>query len=222
VPFLTLGMRAIASGFLRGIELRVEGLERVPAAGPAMLVSRHYHHLYDGAALTKAIARPVRIVVGLDWAKDQRQRASMELLCRVAGWPVVLRDPGKGNAWGSGYRPEERLEYTRAALLQCVDLLQKGELLAIFPEGSPLVDPVAPGEREEWPEFAGGHIAIALRARRAGVDVPLIPTGLRYTGAPDKPDAIVVRFGEPLSIDGPRARSTIAGRLQASVRTLSA
>jgi len=218
---LTLGMRAIARAYLAGIDLQVEGVERVPATGPAMLVCRHYHHLYDGAALVRSIARPVRIVVGLDWAKDARQRATMERLCRLAGWPVVLRDPGRGNAWGQGYHPEERLAYTRAALLRSVELLRRGELLAIFPEGYPRVDPQGNATGDEWPPFAGGHISIALRALRLGLDVPLIPAGFAYAGPPEKPASIVLRFGAPQYLRSPRAREDVERSLQSTVRALS-
>jgi putative membrane protein len=71
-------MRAVARAVLGKIRVRVDGVENVPASGPALLVCRHHHHLYDGAALVLAIRRPVRMIVGLDWVKDQGQRAYME------------------------------------------------------------------------------------------------------------------------------------------------
>ena len=44
--------RRVAARWLvaRAVDLHVVGLERVPVAGPAILVARHYHHLYDAAA----------------------------------------------------------------------------------------------------------------------------------------------------------------------------
>ena len=34
----------------RAVHLEVTGLDNVPEHGPAILVARHYHHLYDAAA----------------------------------------------------------------------------------------------------------------------------------------------------------------------------
>jgi putative membrane protein len=216
-------MRIVARVLLAGISLRVEGLEHVPRRGPALVVCRHYHHLYDGAALTLALKRPVRILVALDWAKDARQRRRMELLCRVARWPIVLRRASPAGDWGSGYDPRERSRYVREALVASAELLQRGDLLAIFPEGYPTIDPVATRKRDdEWLPFADGYLAVAERARRGGTRVPLVPAGLSYAGASSKPTAITLRFGAPECIASPAERRSVARSLEERVHELSA
>ena len=60
-------MRLIARG-LAANRLRTvaSGLENIPARGPALIVARHYHHLFDGLALFAAIPRRFHIVVTLN------------------------------------------------------------------------------------------------------------------------------------------------------------
>jgi putative membrane protein len=216
-------MRIVARVLLAGISLRVEGLEHVPRGGPALVVCRHYHHLYDGAALTLALKRPVRILVALDWAKDARQRRTMELLCRLARWPIVLRGASGTSDWGSGYDPRERSRYVREALVRSAELLRRGDVLAIFPEGYPTIDPVATRKRDdEWLPFAEGYLAVAERARRAGTRVPLVPAGLSYAGPSSKPTAITLRFGSPEWIASPAERRSVARSLEERVHELSA
>lgn len=214
-------MRAIARTVLAGIELRVEGREHVPADGAALLVCRHYHHLYDGAALVAALNRPVRILAGLDWAPDARVRRLMETLCAAAKWPIVLRGGRAAETWGRGYRRDERLAYARDALRRSAGVLRAGDVLAVFPEGAPTVDPRPSGKETEWLPFAPGYLAIAERARREGTPLPLIPTGLHYSGARAKPDAIALRFGPPERIRDARDRAAVGRRIEACVRALS-
>ena len=54
----------------RALDLHVVGLEHVPSAGPAILVARHYHHLYDAAAILARVPREVHVLVALDWLRD--------------------------------------------------------------------------------------------------------------------------------------------------------
>ena len=46
-----VSLRAVCRAAMSGVDLRVEGLEHLPASGPAIIAARHYHHFYDGAAL---------------------------------------------------------------------------------------------------------------------------------------------------------------------------
>src|SRR5512145_3092311 len=72
-------MRLVAQGLARGrLKMEVAGLHHVPACGPAILVARHYHHLFDGVALHWAIARRIHIFVTIDWATDPCTRFFME------------------------------------------------------------------------------------------------------------------------------------------------
>ncbi|MGH7727404.1 MAG: lysophospholipid acyltransferase family protein [Vulcanimicrobiaceae bacterium] len=216
-------MQALARASTTRLQVRIEGIEHVPARGPAILVCRHFHYLYDGAILMAALRRPVRFVVALDWAHG-RGRQLMEVLCEWAEWPTVLR----AAAPTQGLRtppdtPAERRRYARVALLRCTQVLARGELLAIFPQGSPTIDPLAPRNATAgWLPFAGGYLTVAERARRLGLAVPLIPTGFSYRGQAERPASVTLRFGVPERIASACERSATGARLEARVRVLSA
>ena len=59
-------LRAMSRAMLRKVDLRVEGVEHIPASGPAILVARHYHHLYDGAAALATAPRSLHPLVAMD------------------------------------------------------------------------------------------------------------------------------------------------------------
>ena len=75
----------------RKVNLEVEGLENVPSTGPVLIVARHFHHLYDGCVLMRAVPRRLHIFVALDWVRKRWLRSFMESACTLADWPVVLR-----------------------------------------------------------------------------------------------------------------------------------
>ena len=202
-----LGPRAIAWWALRTMTdgVTVEGLERVPRTGPVLLAARHYHHLLDGAVLVHHLARPVHIVVGLDWTANARQRRWMERACAWARYPVILR-PATTGAHG-GYTASEVRRYLRSGVRDAAALLRDRRVVLVFPEGYPVVDPTAsdatPRARDEdgLLPFAAGFRTIADAARRGGAaDIAIVPVGFRYEprGARWR---IAARFGAPLAAD---------------------
>ena len=55
--------RGVAGLLLRGLfDLRVEGVERLPLAGPFILAANHHNYL-DGVVLGVAVPRPIEIDV---------------------------------------------------------------------------------------------------------------------------------------------------------------
>lgn len=214
-PWGMLGPRAIALWALhtQTSAVRVEGLEHVPAGGPALIVARHYHHLLDGAVLVRHVPRPVHVVVALDWAADAAQRRWMERACELAQWPVILRPRTTGlrAAYGRG----DVARYLRTGLRDAARLLREGRVVAVFPEGYPVVDAGGPEpaarDAENFLPFAGGYRAIARLARR---EVPIVPCGLHYE-AQHGSWRITARFGVPLSL------AASAGDVERAVRALS-
>jgi len=210
------GPNAIAWWALRTqvASLRVEGLANVPASGPVMLVARHFHHLLDGSVLVRSIARPVHIVVGLDWTKDANERRWMERACRAAGYPIVLRPRTLGTR--DGFAREELLRYTRAAMRDAVALLRAGRVVLVFPEGYPNVDPAFTEKTgdDAFLPFADGYRRMIAAAERDGVTrVAVVPVGFHYTRG--ERWSIVARIGEPRFDDD-------AGAIEHAVRALSA
>lgn len=182
-PLGQLGPRAVAQWGLRtqAARVRVEGREHVPPDGPVMLVARHFHHLLDGAVLVTRLARPIHIVVGLDWAANTVQRRWMERMCRAAQYPIVLRRATLERT--GSYRAGELLRYTRGALRETTRLLRAGRVLLVFPEGYPNVDPTGARKRDagEWLPFETGFLKMIELAERDGATrVALVPVGFSY------------------------------------------
>jgi 1-acyl-sn-glycerol-3-phosphate acyltransferase len=206
-PAGMLGPRAIAWWSLRTMTdgVTVEGLERVPRTGPVLLAARHYHHLLDGAVLVHHLARPVHIVVGLDWTANARQRRWMERACAWARYPVILR-PATAGAHG-GYAASEVRTFLRSGVRDAAKLLRDGRVVLVFPEGYPVVDPTAsdatPRARDAdgLLPFAAGFRTIAAAAQRAGApDVAIFPVGFRYEPRGSR-WRITARIGAPLAAD---------------------
>jgi 1-acyl-sn-glycerol-3-phosphate acyltransferase len=202
-----IGPRAIAWWSLRTMTdgVTVEGLDRVPRAGPVILAARHYHHLLDGAVLVRHLARPVHIVVGLDWTANARQRRWMERACAWARYPVILRPATAGTR--GGYAASEVRRYLRSGLQDATALLRDGRVVLVFPEGYPVVDPTASNATPRVRDaggllpFAAGFRSIAATARRAGArDVAVVPVGFRYESRGAR-WRITARFGSPLGGD---------------------
>jgi len=206
----------------RDLRLRLEGGRFVPHRGPALIVCNHYHHLYDGCALIAAIRRPVRIVVALDWAQDRRTRLLMEAACRAARWPVILRGE-RVTTTGGAYAQEEVQSFVRRGLSEAVALLRAGEIVAIFPEGYPVVDPTYTPKTESKPHlpFREGFAVLLRRAQRDGAMIPLIPAGIEYSPDVGGRTGVTLRFGEPIRVEEAIGREATARALAARVRALS-
>jgi 1-acyl-sn-glycerol-3-phosphate acyltransferase len=219
-------MRLIAHILVPGLRLATNGLHHVPNFGPAILVARHYHHLYDGIALHRAIPRRIHIIVTLDWAEDFFTRFAMEKLIRAARWPMVLRADALARQAGAPNRPlftaADLLRYQRRAVQDSIALLQEGKLLVVFPEAYPNVDPhyTPKTGRQEMLPFKGGFAAIAGAAeKQLKRIIPLIPVGLSYSEG--KHTSVSLNFGAPQSAADFTSREVLLAKLQQDVEMLS-
>ena len=206
-----LSRRQIARALVkRALDLHVTGLEYVPERGPAILVARHYHHLYDAAAILANVEREVHVLIAADWLGAGRRLAMMRRLAAAARWPMVWRH---GAAWRlnrEGYRAS-------------LEILEEGRLLLIFPEGYPNVDPLGTTkpDSEHFLPFDPGFLVLAERVR---CEVPLVPVGLSYTKRHAGGWSTWLRFGAPMvhGCRGHAERQAALARMEAAVRDLSA
>lgn len=218
--------RALAAGRLKTF---ASGVEHIPAKGPALLVARHYHHLFDGLALYAAIPRRIHILVTLDWARNQLTSTSMQWAARLARWPILLREDalrpgkeGKPPQSGSVFSLHDVARFRRRALRESVQLLTEGRVLVVFPEGYPNIDPgYTPKSRpDEFLVFKGGFAAIAKAAGdRLAVPLPMIPVGLQYN--PGKPWIAHLKFGNPVYWCGFSSRNSLINFIEQEVKKLS-
>jgi uncharacterized membrane protein len=205
-----LGGAAIWSLVARALDLHVVGLEHVPSAGPVILVARHYHHLYDAAAILASVPREVHVVIALDWLGRGRRLRLMRWLAAAARWPGV---------WRSG--PGWRLNRTGHRL--CLSLLREGRPLLVFPEGYPAVDPK--GSHKTDPEgFLPFDAGFLVLAERAGLEIPILPVGLWYSPRQGGGWTVWLRFGRPLCLSaGNRGQRRVqVAAVEVEVRRLSA
>ena len=218
--------RSLAAGRLQTVS---SGTEHIPASGPALIVARHYHHLFDGLALFAAIPRHFHIVVTLDWVQNAAMRWSMTQLTRLARWPVVLRADAlmrKNDSGASQFRHAFSLadveRYQHNAFRQSVQLLVDNRLLVMFPEGYPNIDPTytPKTDNDRFLPFRRGFVAIARATeRRLGTSLPIIPTGLCYTVG--KRWIAHVRFSQPVKRESFASGNDLIRYCEEKVRQLS-
>lgn len=207
----------------RDLDLTIEGLDHLPTSGPVLIASRHYHYMYDGYVYLSRLPRFPHLLVGLDWVRSGTNRRVMEVACRVARWPVVLRgeQPRADRVW-AGDAPSAR-GYVRRALTLGADLLREGEALVVFPEGYPNVDPVYTPKRgdDTFLPFQNGYIKIVeLAQRRGAAPVAVVPAGFTYI--PGRRWRVTLRFGPPDYLAGHDDAARLGRAVEDRVRTLSA
>jgi len=191
-------IRWFFKGVLRvGFGLEVTGEARIPAAGPAVLAVNHGSQI-DPLVLAAAVPRRCTFL------------AAAELLTM----PVL-------GALIRPFRvvPIERGRFDRRAIQECLARLERGELLAIFPEGKISTNG----------DFHPPHDGLAFIAARARV--PVIPIGIAGTydvwplGArlPHR-GRIAVRIGEafvPAETPTRRDQSALTARVMDAIVRLS-
>jgi len=218
--------RALAASRLQTI---ASGVDHIPKQGPALLVARHYHHLFDGLALYAAVPRQLHILVTLDWANNTPVRFFMKCVTRAGRWPVVLRADAVKRNGNDNQRPRRNFislddvaRYRRKAMKDCLKLLTEGRVLVVFPEGYPNIDPTytPKTQPDEFLPFKSGFAAIAAAAeKQLGVSIPIIPVGLHYTEG--EPWIAQVNFGTPTYARDFSSRDLLVKHFERRVRILS-
>lgn len=199
-----LMMRAGSWIIRRKLEMRAEGLEHLPRSGPVLIAARHFHYFYDGFILLRAIPRRLHTIVALDWVQSRQLRLLIELACTLADWPVVLRSEQFREHEGKehrAYAPAEARQYLRQVTLGAVRLLRSGEILVIFPEGYPNIDPhpTPKSDLDTFLPFRPGFVKmVELAERDRRTLVAIVPAGLTYTRERGKRWYTTVRFGPAL------------------------
>lgn len=214
--------RYLAAGKLRTIS---NGIENLPTHGPALIVARHYHHLFDGLTLFAAVHRHFHIVVTMDWVENRRTKFFMQSINRMARWPMLLRTDAlqpRGNTPRSLFSSTDITRYQRRALREAVELLVEGRILVVFPEGYPNIDPTytPKTEPDQFLPFKAGFVNVHRAAEvRVGAKIPIIPAGIRYQ--PGEMWQGDLKFGEPIYRNVTNSRDELIERLEYEVKRLS-
>jgi len=178
--------------------VRISGRENVPAAGGCVLAANHVS-VMDGFFLGISITRQVRFM-----AKAELYR-----------WPLI-----KQILEGAGAFPVERGADAGRAVARGVELLERGAVIGVFPEGTSLPD------RKRGYRRGAARLALA-----AGV--PLIPVCLVGTELTLEPRTHRIRLprvriviGEAIRTERQEpteeAATELTARLQAAIEALHA
>ena len=176
------------------VPIRVECLQNLPARGPYIVAANHISW-YDPPAIEFALAVPIRYMA-------KRELFAVPLI------GFVLR--------ASGNFPVRRGESDRRALETALRVLEAGEPLGFFPEGT----------RSKDGRLRRAKPGIAFLARRSGA--PVVPVAVRGTPqaglrVPPRTD-IVVRVGPPCTLAELDGRAlddqAVADRIMERVATL--
>jgi len=176
------------AGFLLRVLYRIEIVDRgrVPEAGGAIICANHIH-LFDPIVIALAVRRPIRFM------------GKAELF----SWPLVGYLARKAGAF-----PVKRGSADMQAIRQSLHIMQEGELLGIFPEGT----------RSKTGEVAPFYSSVTMLAERGGV--PVIPAAL--TGQYRFGQKVKIRIGEPIELstlcpepyDRAKATTALMGRIK--------
>ena|SRR5579864_3635942 len=115
--------------------------------------------------------------------QDHFRAALSAAAASAARWPAVWRS-------GPGWR------LNREGYRQSLQVLREGRLLLVFSEAYPTIDPAGIRQKnaEGFRPFGAGFLVLA---KRAGVQVPIVPVGLWYAPRPGRGWTVWLRFGRP-------------------------
>lgn len=180
-PYLTpiwcwVGLRSFARGvFFLLLNVKLVGRKNVPKDGPFIIASNHLS--WTDIPLVPAYLSPRVIYL-----------AKEELFVGKLGWLVRLL----------GAIPVKRGEADRQLLRASDDLLKRGKILVIFPEGT----------RSKKRKMNAANAGIGMIALRAGVPVvPVAIYGSEHAFKRFRP-RITITYGEPITLQPKGAKIT--------------
>jgi 1-acyl-sn-glycerol-3-phosphate acyltransferase len=176
--------RLVLAVYFRRIERF--GLERFPAGGPVLVAANHPQSVTDALVLGLGLPRPVHFL-----AHSGLFRSPLRALAlRAAGVIPVYRPADEAGAAARN-----------ATMFQaCWEVLERGEAIAVFPEGVSREEPSVQ-------KLKTGTARIALEAEDRngfGLGVRIVPVGIAFESARRFRSRVALCFAEPLLAGGYR------------------
>jgi glycerol-3-phosphate O-acyltransferase / dihydroxyacetone phosphate acyltransferase len=154
--------------------------ERVPASGPVLITSNHPSSLMDPFTIGNAVPRKVNFVATVQLFKI-KPLAWLLTQCGVIPINRAKDDP-KG------------MRSVIDTFEACFRVMERGEAVAIFPEGITHDDP-------QLKEVKSGaaRMALELEHRHGGkLGLQIVPVGLTFSAKEVYRSEVLVNFGEPI------------------------
>ena len=169
--------------------IQIIGREKIPETGPIILAASHHNALVD--ALIAGWISPRRLTL------TAKATLMDNILLRWL-FPVVGVVPLRRVSDELKKRENSQLDPTRnaGAFESILDVLQKGEMVLIFPEGishsNPELAPLKTG---------ASRIALEARDRRHITNLQIVPLGLSFEDKGNPGTAVLAEAGAPIHMD---------------------
>ncbi|MGW3951626.1 lysophospholipid acyltransferase family protein [Streptomyces sp. NPDC004752] len=157
---------------------RTEGLDHVPASGPAIVAGNHLS-FSDHFLMPAILRRRITFLAKAEYFTGPGVKGRLTAFFFRSAGQIPVDRSGK--------------EAGRAAIREGLGVLRRGELLGIYPEGT----------RSPDGRLYKGKVGVAVMALKAGV--PVVPCAMIGTFEAQPPGKVipnvhpvVIRFGEPL------------------------
>ena len=174
---ITLGVRSYYK------EIRVINGEHLDQQGPLILIANHPNTLMDAWIMGYINHRRVHFMAKATFFNSPLKR---KLLAALGMIPINRKSDGMIQ----GVANKDSFE-------ACYQLLERGEILVIFPEGTSFLE-------RRLRELKTGTARIALEAehRNGGkLGLQVIPVGLNYISADSFRGSVMAHVGKPISVD---------------------
>lgn len=156
--------------------------DRVPKSGPILFTSNHPNSLTDAFVIGTAVPRKVNFVATVQLFRWKPLRWLLTH-CGVIAINRVKDDP----------RAMRSVMNTFEA---CYRVLEKGEAVAIFPEGLTHDDP-----QLKTVKTGAARMALELEQRHGGkLGLHIVPVGLTFSAKELYRSEVLVNFGEPIRV----------------------
>lgn len=163
-------------------EVRIQGSERIPAEGPVILIANHPNTLMDAWMVGFASKRKVHFLAKATFFNSPLKKKVLSTLGMI---PINRKSDGAT----SGVSNKDSFE-------ACYQLLEKGEILVIFPEGTSFLE-----RRLRELKTGTARIALEVEKRNGGkLGVQIVPVGLNYIDADTFRGKVMVHIGKPMGI----------------------
>jgi len=164
-------------------EIRILNKENLEHEGPVIVIANHPNTLMDAWIMGFINPRRVHFMAKATFFNSPIKRRLLDALGMI---PINRKSDGVV----AGVANKDSFE-------ACYSLLEKGEILVVFPEGTSFLE-----RRLRELKTGTARIALEVEARNNGqLDLKVIPVGLNYLSADSFRGRVMVHVGKPISVD---------------------